>query len=213
MDSLIAHYPCVQDRDLMLCHGVAYQSGMQAGVYDSAYLAKIESYDETIAAAVNRGRCAFLSRHHLGHGATVLDIGAGDGSFVRAARNWDFDAKGYEIIPEAARRLQAAGLYASDPSQFKAVTLWDVIEHLQEPETLLRRVRRHLFVSLPIFEDLAKVRQSKHYRPGEHLYYWTADGFVEWMASIGFCALESSSHETDAGREGIGAFAFHRVAD
>lgn len=40
--------------------------------------------------------------------------------------------------------------------------------------------------------------------------YWTAQGFIDWMALYGYRLIEQSAHETDAGRESIGAFAFCR---
>lgn len=214
MDKFIALLETRRDGDLMLCekHGIAYQSDMTAGrvAYDSAYLAKFEAYDPQIAAAVNTGRCAMLARH-LPKGASVLDVGAGDGAFVRAAGMAGFDAYGMDPIPKAAEALRNAGVYADDPSQFDAVTLWDTIEHLDNPGSILWHVDSFLFVSLPVFDDFSEIRASKHYRPGEHLFYFTIDGFISWAALYGFRLLERSAHEVEAGRESVGAFAFVRI--
>ncbi len=215
MDAHISAFECAPDADLMLCpeRGVAYQSDMSQRVeYGRKYLAKIGAYDKTVAAKVNEGRCALVARHLPAQQVGLLDIGAGDGAFVRCARSWGFDARGYDVIPEAQRALLADGLYDDDPGVWDAVTMWDVIEHLEEPGLWLRRVRKgaHLFCSLPIFDDLTAIRASRHYRPGEHLTYWQADGFVNWMALYGYRLLERSTHETDAGRDSIGAFAFCR---
>lgn len=214
MDSFVSAFEAAADADLMLCagSGVAYQADMtQRTSYDRAYLTKIYGYDPAIAKAVNCGRCALVARHLLS-GATLLDIGAGSGQFVREARSWGFDARGFDVIPEAARGLVADGLYDDDPGLCDAVTMWDSIEHMEEPALWLRRVRSGalLCVSVPLFADLRAIRDSKHYRPGEHLYYWTADGFVAWMKLYGFRLLESSPHEMQAGRDSIGAFAFCR---
>lgn len=216
MDRLIRRFDCQQDADLALIEprGIAYQRDMKAGrvEYGPGYLAKVDAYDGTdIAKAVNLGRCALLARH-LQPGATVLDVGAGSSAFVRDAAFAGFAAKGFEVIPEAVARLRAVGLYADDPYEFDAVTAWDAIEHMEEPEHYLRAVRKgaFLFASVPVFEDLRQIRASKHYRPGEHLFYFTKDGFSDWMALYGFRLLEFSRHEIEAGREAIGAFAFKR---
>lgn len=215
MDQHIAAMDAGRDNDLMICqaHGVAYQWDMQAGrvEYGTRYLAKIAAYDKATAAAVNAGRCALVQRHLPADGV-LLDIGAGDGAFVRAARSWGIGAFGFDVIPDAVRALVADGLYDDDPGIWDAVTLWDTIEHLEDPALTLRRVARGalLFASVPIFGGLGDIRASKHYRPGEHLYYWTDAGFVAWMALYGFRLLERSTHETDAGRDSIGAFAFRR---
>ncbi len=211
MDRIVQSFTAVEDADLMLCvdNGVAYQKDMSAGrvPYDANYLAKCTAYEgNSVAKAVNAGRCALLMRH-LPAGATVLDVGAGSGAFVRAAASWGFDCKGFDIIPAAADRLRAIGGYADDLSAFDAVTMWDSIEHMEDPAQCLSAVHKGalLFVSVPVFADLRAIRASKHYRPGEHLYYWGAAGFVDWMASCGYRLLEQSAHETDAGRESIGA--------
>lgn len=197
----------------MCSDGVAYQADMKAGrvPYDATYLVKCDAYDgSAVAKAVNAGRCALLARH-LPAGASVLDIGAGSGAFVRSALWNGFSAAGFDVIPEAAERLHQIGHYAENPGDFDAVTLWDVLEHIEDPGPLLDSIKGFLFVSLPIFDGLWNIRKSKHYRPGEHLYYWQAPAFVAWMGLHGFRLLEQSNHEVAAGRESIGAFAFRRI--
>jgi len=214
VDRIIATFDAERDRDLMICerHGVAYQADMHHRIqYGNDYAAKFEAYDAAIVREVNNGRCQLVQRH-MPLGSSLLDIGAGDGAFVLAARKAGFVAKGMEVIPALRLKLQKLGLYANSPRLFDAVTFWDSIEHLEDPDRFLAAVRRGAlaFASIPVFAELKRIRESKHYRPGEHLYYWTADGFVSWMELRGFRLLETSTHEMDAGRESIGAFAFFR---
>lgn len=216
MDKLIKRWDRLRDGDLCLCEhrGVAYQRDFTAGriAYDARYLANYDAYAVgPIADALNTGRCAMLARH-ASAGATVLDVGAASGQFVRQARSCGFAAMGFDVIPEAVKRLRTAGQYADNPGGFDVVTMWDSLEHMDEPEHWLGRVRKGglLIVAIPVFESLRNVRESKHYKPGEHLVYWAAQGFIEWMALYGFRLIETSAHETDAGRDSIGAFAFCR---
>lgn len=216
MDRLIKRFDAEADSDLMLVEhrGIAYQRDMSKGRidYGAAYLENYDRYAAgPISDAINAGRVAMVARHAAA-GASVLDVGAASGVFVRAAAQAGFAARGFDVIPEAVERLRGAGLYADDLRAFDVVTMWDVIEHVDAPETYLKRVRKGalLIVAIPVHEDLRRVRASKHFKPGEHLYHWTAQGFVDWMALYGFRLLEQSSHETDAGRESIGAFAFCR---
>jgi 2-polyprenyl-3-methyl-5-hydroxy-6-metoxy-1,4-benzoquinol methylase len=216
VDRLAKRFDCVADADLMLCEkrGIAYQKNMVSGrvEYDAEYFKKVEAYDGTaIAKAVNAGRCGMLARY-LAAGAKVLDWGAGSGAFIRDASRAGFSVKGYDVNLQALQRLTDKGWLSQDPYLFDAVTMWDTIEHMEQPEAVFRSVRKgaFLFASVPVFEDLRKIRESKHYRPGEHLYYWTARGFIDWMGLYGFRLSEQSAHETEAGRESIGAFAFCR---
>lgn len=218
MDRFIKTFAAVRDADLSICEadGVAYQTDMTADrvAYGAQYLAKVDGYKEVaIARRVNIERCAFLGRH-LAHGKKVLDVGCGSGAFVALARMMGFDAYGFDVIPQAVERLRRSGLFVESAEGFDAVTLWDSLEHMDAPENWLAQIDSgaKVFCSLPVFDDLSAIRQSKHYRPGEHLYYFTASGFVAWMALHGYQGLEQSTHETDAGRESIGAFAFVKRA-
>jgi SAM-dependent methyltransferase len=216
VDSLIKRFAAEPDGDLMLCpsRGIAYQRDMTIGrvQYGDAYLPKVAAYDGSeIAQHVNAGRKALLDEC-LKPGATVLDYGSGTGSFVRVAAEAGYEAKGFEVMPKAAAQLKEQELYADDPHQFDAVCFWDALEHIENPHQVLQTIKKgsYTFVSLPVFEDLIAIRESRHYRPGEHLYYWTVCGFIDWMALHGFRLLSTSAHETLAGRDSIGAFAFRK---
>jgi 2-polyprenyl-3-methyl-5-hydroxy-6-metoxy-1,4-benzoquinol methylase len=216
MDRLIKRFDAAVDGDLMLCEhrGVAYQRNMttQRVTYTGEYLAHYDRLASTpMSAAINAARVALLARHAPA-GCSVLDVGAASGTFVRAAEAAGFSAKGFDVIPAAVDRLKARDAFSTDQSEFDAVTMWDSLEHMDRPGEYLGRVRKgaYLMAAIPVVEDLRRVRESKHYKPGEHLYYWTPHGFIDFMALYGFRLLETSSHETDAGRESIGAFAFKR---
>lgn len=211
MDQFISGFAATPDQDLMQCHGVAYQRDMQHKVsYDAAYFDKCRSYeDKEIAVKINAGRIAMVNKY-VGPEATVIDIGIGSGEFIRK-RGATF---GHDINPRAVTWLKRNKLWIGEEelSAFEAFTFWDVIEHVEDPNHYFRHIDGggYLFTSLPIFEDLSRVRESKHYRPGEHLYYWTEQGFVDWMAMYRFRLLERQDFEIKAGRESILSFAFRR---
>lgn len=86
-------------------------------------------------------------------GASLLDVGAGRGSFVRAAGERGFRALGLDLQPEAAllwRRDLLPGVIAEGSrlpfrgASFDLVRMKEVIEHVQEPLTLVREARRTL---------------------------------------------------------------------
>lgn len=208
MDRLIKRFDTTNDNDLKLClhRGIAYQKDMTVTVeYGKAYFEHYESYRDERAQKITAGRVEFVKRHHEG---PLLDIGIGCGAFVTQHGN----AHGFDVNPHAIQWLKDRNLYADQLQNYKALTFWDVIEHVKDPNSYFKRVQRDalVFVSIPIFKDLTKVRDSKHYKPGEHFYYFTESGFVEWMALYGFRLLERSDHETEAGRDSIVSFAFKR---
>lgn len=211
MDKFIAAMPSVEDGDLMLCaaDGVAYQKDQAHIVnYDAEYYDKCKNYEgREIARKINAGRIALVQKH-FGDGLAV-DVGIGSGEFIKNRPN----TYGRDINPVAIEWLKRNDLWARYLGDFEALTFWDVIEHVPTPEDYFKQIGpgAYLFTSLPIFDDLSQIRQSKHYRPGEHLYYWTEPGFVEWMELHGFQLLERQAFEIEAGRKDILSFAFAKV--
>lgn len=217
MDSFIGALDAVIDDDLAICEadGVAYQVARDWRVdYGADYFAKVAAYEGgEIAERVNAGRVAFVMAQ-APRGRLLLDYGCGSGAFLRSALAAGFEAYGFDVMREARDWLASRGLWADNPAAFDIVTAWDVLEHLENPGAFVGRMRpgAALFASVPIFADLWKIRDSRHYRPGEHLTYWTASGFIRWADAHGFEVLAMSSHEIDAGRDSIGAFAFFKRA-
>ena len=83
----------------------------------------------------------------------VLDIGCSRGQFVAAAAEAGFMAEGVEPAARIAAAAREAGLnvhtgflhdVAFPEGSFDAVTLFEVLEHLKEPLTLMRECRRIL---------------------------------------------------------------------
>lgn len=211
MDPFIAQFDGAPDGDLMIAEGrgVAWQRDASRLVpYDQAYFDKYVGYaGSPIAERINRGRVDFVDCH-VGAGARVLDIGIGCGEFIRRRAN----TCGFDVNPAGVRWLKENEAYSEDFGAFAAFTFWDVLEHVPNPATYFEAMPDgcHVFACLPIFEDLRKIRASKHYRPNEHLYYFTATGFARWMALYGFRLLDMATFESAAGRDSILSFAFRR---
>lgn len=211
MDRFAAWVPGQDDGDLVLLpdQGMAYQRDQsQLVAYDEAYFQKCAGYEgQEIAEKINAGRIAMVQRHYGSW--PLVDIGIGSGEFIRK-RSYTY---GVDVNPVAQRWLVQHSLWAYDLMHFDAFTFWDVLEHLPDATEYFGKIRdgSYLFTSLPIFDDLTRIRESKHYRPGEHLYYWTEAGFVDWMWLHRFALSEVSDFETRAGRESILSFAFRRV--
>jgi hypothetical protein len=212
MDRFIAQYEAEPDADLMLCRarGVAWQADRAHRVaYDAAYFDKCAGYEGTeIEKIINASRVELVDMF-VGVKCEVLDVGIGSGAFIRQRAN----TFGLDVNPRANAWLQAVNRFADDIETFPAFTFWDVIEHLDDPAEYFDRIRHgsYLFASLPIFDDLTRIRDSKHYRPGEHLTYFTHVGFIGWMAEHRFEMLRWSEAETRAGRDSILSFAFRKL--
>lgn len=210
MDRFISRLPAVDDGDLLLAldDGVAWQRNQAKLVpYDQSYFDKCSAYaSDPIAQAVNAARVDFIDKH-FGSGV-LCDVGIGDGAFLMLRG----DTWGCDVNPYAEAWLKRNDRWAHFPGEFEAFSFWDVLEHVPTPQEYFDRMTQgsYLFVSIPVFDDLRNIRASKHYRPGEHLYYFTLNGFIRWTAMHGFFLLDS---EPEQGRESIMRFAFEKVRD
>ena len=175
--------------------------------YDDEYFARFDRDAHTpLGRALMMARVDFVDQHYRG---PLVDVGIGSGAFIeyRGERS----TYGYDVNPTAIGWLEERRILF-DPYRVpvQAVTLWDVLEHIPDYRPLLANVRKWLFVSLPIFRDAEHVLRSKHFRPQEHVWYFSRDGLIYAMKQCGFDLVSESNVETELGREDIGTFAFKR---
>lgn len=195
-------------------HGMGYYPVDQsAGVYDLSYWQKYTEYDASpMGKQLTRARVDLVSRFWDGF---VIDVGIGAGAFVEAwgvhtgglVYGWDVNPTAIEWL--VARNQLACPTEATSESVHFALSFWDCLEHIPEPDAMLSKARM-VFVSLPIFDGPEHVLRSKHFRRDEHCWYWTRSGLIRWMAARGFECVECSAIETLIGREDIESFAFAR---
>jgi hypothetical protein len=173
--------------------------------YDTEYW---EHYSELSSTAIGVKLTAFRKSFvidNLGGPGDLCDVGIGSGSFVKA-----MSCKGYDVNPHAKRWLEKNGSFGNPHERsFDTLTFWDVLEHIDDPTPLLVRPK-HVFVSMPIFPDVAAVLASKHLKPDEHLWYYTEPGLKTFMKYFGFELVSKSDEETKIGRESIMAYFFTR---
>lgn len=128
----------------------------------------------------------------LVHDGTVLDIGCGDGLFLKMLKEKGITGEGLDVSPEAVAQCKRAGLAASVYSvdeplpfpdgAFDTVVLLDVLEHVYFPERLLaeaaRVARKSVIISVPNFSSLPARLQvlrgkvPENNRPNKAHVYW-----------------------------------------
>jgi hypothetical protein len=174
--------------------------------YDAAYFEKYQLMADTeMGRQLTQARVALVNKYTDGQ---VLDIGIGSGQFVEARPcTW-----GYDINPVAVEWLAERKRYRHPFRGADALTFWDSLEHIHNPELLLQGAREYVFVSCPIYDNVMHILRSKHYRPDEHCWYWTVHGLFAFMSNFGFEPVEMNRMESAIGREDIGTFVFKRTA-
>lgn len=198
------------DLVVMKDFGVAYCDPAGREVpYDRGYF---QEYEERAANDVSDALMEVRHRMVIDRWVgDVVDYGIGAGAFVLHRLGKGFPTLGFDVNPWGVHWLVERDLFW-DPGGERpgAMTFWDVLEHVVDPRPILAKIEKWVFVSLPLYEDLRDVRSSKHYKPGEHVWYWTHDGLVRFLLEQGFSLVEFNRCEEEVGREGIGSFAFQR---
>lgn len=203
--------------------------------YDAAYVAKYEAMAQTgMALSLNRHRTslALYAADQAEQGKNIrysyIDIGPGDGAFIRALSDemspHEDLVYGFDVNPVMVQRLKDEARYAlpcgrvefNNPEDdhdgfdmWSCMTFWDSFEHILRPDRTIRKAKS-VAMSIPIFDNREHALASKHFRPDEHIWYFTDAGIKAFMKREGFECLHADDQETRLGREGIKSYVFRR---
>ncbi|HET8736997.1 MAG TPA: class I SAM-dependent methyltransferase [Pricia sp.] len=131
---------------------------------------------------------------------SVLDVGAGTGDFLVAARKSGWSVTGVEPNPHARLRSQEKkmellpDLESLPQRKFQVITLWHVLEHLPDLENQITKLRGHLedegtlIIAVPNFKSY----DAEHYRE-----FWAAYDVPRHLWHFSRIAIEAlfSKHD------------------
>lgn len=157
-------------------------------------------------------RAALLGSHASGNSGAVLDIGCGQGWFLKRFADQGWNAVGVEVSPSAAfhaREILDLDVYVGqtaleslDDDSFDVVCLWHVLEHVTEPKKILTDAARlikssgRLLLSVPNFGS-AEARFGKanwfHLDVPRHVVHFTEESLFEMLEDTGW-VLEKKSY-------------------
>lgn len=184
--------------------------------YDTEYFERYQDMDQTdMGARLTDARVAMVLRHADSFSRNV-DVGIGGGRFVFDLARTDIASFGHDINHDAIDWLKDRNGHLDpfeDHCAVQSMTFWDSLEHMTrvDAEEILQHADKWAFVSMPIYQDVEDAIKSKHFKPGEHILYFTRAGLISFMKDNGFILFEYNDAETVIGREGIESFAFRRV--
>lgn len=114
-----------------------------------------------------------------------LDVGCGNGSFLRLAKRGRLTGMGIDINPEAVAQAQAdhlpVYLESTMPADFAyppVLCLFQTLEHVPDPLSFIksyieRTQCKRLFVSVPCFETLLGYTRDPLSWPPHHITFWS----------------------------------------
>jgi 2-polyprenyl-3-methyl-5-hydroxy-6-metoxy-1,4-benzoquinol methylase len=171
-----------------------------------------EPTEKTILRASRDGesRLSLLSPL-LKPGMRILDVGAGGGEFLVAARRRGFEVDGIEPSLGYARYCQRAYGIAMQSApladvnfgdkKFDLITCNHSLEHMRDPLAALRRLHDllkpdgHLYVSVPNLGD-PNAWPLRYFHAG-HLYSFSHETLVMMGAKAGFAPLDQQPFGTE----------------
>jgi SAM-dependent methyltransferase len=152
----------------------------------------------------------------------LLDVGCGVGFFVREASDAGFHAEGIEWSERAVEAgkqqwnlvLAAGSFLAHDfgAEQFDVVTLWQVLEHLENPALALKKVRSLVrkggivVIAVPNFASVQATlfrRRWYHLDIPRHLFHFTPQALSRLLEQEGFRVVRRSFRSREHNWAGI----------
>ena len=153
-------------------------------------------------------RCRMIKKYKKLSSGALMDIGCGYGPFLAAASDSGFSVYGIDVSENAAQwvrtRLEYPAISAAaedfspqvfDRSGFDVITMWYVIEHLQDLQKVLLKINEMLPVggvfafATPNIEGITGRRSVKGFlntNPLDHYTVWSPYSARRLLAEYGF---------------------------
>lgn len=150
-----------------------------------------------------------LVEKHIEPGSKILDVGCAAGFFLQVAQERGHEVFGVELSAaigaQAKERIGAdrvhIGTLDSLPPEavpeggFDLITMWDVVEHVPDPQALLAEARRLLRPNGMLLVETQNItsrfagllgRRWHHFKHEEHIYHFNPETIAKLLEQSGF---------------------------
>ena len=144
---------------------------------------------------------------------TLLDVGCALGGFLAVAKEHGFEVEGVEIGKYAAKQARTrlhvkvtnSDIYSAElaPESYDVITMWDVIEHLTDPNLALEKIIRALrpkgyvaFSTGDVSSAWARLtgKRWQLLTPPQHLYFFSQRSMSGLLKRHSFSVKEIHHH-------------------
>lgn len=127
---------------------------------------------------------------------SILDVGYGNGDFLRTCRTiipkcYGNDVSSYPI-PEGCTFVE--NIFKD---KYDVVCFFDVLEHFENIEIIKKLKTKYLYISLPWCHsfDPTWLSSWKHLRPNEHIWHFNKKSLIKFCTRMGYKLICSSNIE------------------
>lgn len=147
--------------------------------YDAQYAGKYSKYD---CSGMSYARAALiLGILDLPKNAKILDIGYGNGSFLKVMEKLGYEIYGIDVH---GQDFGITEIDYSNKKKFDLICFFDSLEHFDNLELPMKLKTKYIAVSMPHLPPLFPKNAVlwRHFRPGEHLHYFTEKSLDRYFA-------------------------------
>jgi SAM-dependent methyltransferase len=151
--------------------------------YDGTYA---RQYDHRPVREMSEVRWRFIQSHlALPTKSKVLDIGYGNGAFLKRAREAGMEIYGIDVHTED---FGIPTTNFDTNVHFDLICFFDSLEHFTNFDPIFRLSAEAAIISIPNRPDtlLESPRSWRHFKPGEHLHYFSDNSLDRIMRRWGF---------------------------
>jgi hypothetical protein len=176
--------------------GLVYQITKNPIQYNQEYVEKrYDSYGE-LTNYMSHLRFGYLSGVIKEKINSILDVGYGNGSFLKVCKKTIPNCYGYDVtnyqLPDGVEFVDNW-----IESETDVTTFFDVIEHLEDPYIVKNLKTKYIIISVPWchYDSDEWFENWKHRRPNEHLWHFNGNSMKNFADSIGFELIHHSNIE------------------
>ena len=122
----------------------------------------------------------------------AVDIGSGNGSFVRTAGHAFKELKPYDLAGESISKEEL------ETTEWNLICLTDVLEHMHDINDLFKLKWKFCYISIPEtprVNDWRELKGWRHYKPDEHIWMLNMRGVCDWLREHDCVVLRTGDPE------------------